>query len=1015
MQTVSHYRIIKKLGEGGMGTVYLAKDELLERDVAIKFPTLGSGSDGALDRARFLREARLASSLNHPNIATIYDCGETEDHQPFLVMELVHGEPLSHLLLQGPLPLERAVSIIIDVANALAAAHRRGILHRDIKPSNVMIGEGDRVKVLDFGLAKQLRSSANAEGGTIGIDETTMTIPGAIVGTPLYMSPEQARGENLDSRSDLFSVGTLLYQCITGRPPFLGASLMAIGAQILNSDPASPSRLDPRLPRELDGIAQKVLAKDLSKRFQTAEELIDALRGLLGTRPMASPKHYVPLEPETIVSTPRGFETNILQPALRTDEAKALQTGRGGTARDLVTRFWWAAVLIVVVGIAISYFLFKGGTSVSAPSAAALRAYEEGTNALRDGAYLKANKILAHSISIDPNFALAHARLAESWVDLDNIDKASFEIATARSIVPDAGTLSPIEGHYLQAINDTVVGNRAAALTHYQEIARLDATKAHAYFDLGRAYERHRQVEPAIENYQKSLTLDPGSPSAHLRLGVLRGRLQQEAPALKHFEEAESIYRTFSNLEGTIEVLYQRGLMFFNLRRIPDARKNLQAALTAARGTSPSDYQAIRALLQLGTVSAQEDDFAEAEALTAEAISLARSKEIEYLTTLGVINLGNIYYSRNRTTEAEKYIEEGLALARKFKTTRYEALALSTLASLRIDQDRVDEGLRYREQARDFFERSGYRRQAWDTRILIGRTERDKGDYQSALRTFQQQLISTEQASDQASIAEAHEEIGKVLVRWERHPEALPHYEKSIAVSRALGAKSAEFYSLVNFARALAELGLTERAVARLNEASPLATTAALRASLALGQAEVALIQRSYAVARAKTKEAMSIANDVNPGMTIDSKIILGVASALGGSQKEGAKICEAALDASLKQRNHRTVTLARLGLARARLENGEAAPAMAAALEVQRAFEAAGQRSSEWRAWLIAALVARSTRDETATQEYARRARQALDQLSQQWGVEHFQNYSKRPDIQSEIQELNELIGVKR
>src|SRR5205085_4808238 len=214
-QTVSHYRILEKLGEGGMGVVYLAEDTHLGRRVAIKFPS--STSDEHNFRARFLREARSVSTLSHQHIAAIYDYGEMDvaekdKGQPFIVMELVKGDSLADLMHNGALTLKRGVEIVADVACALSEAHRHGIIHRDIKPSNVLINERGVVKVLDFGLAKQLREETihSTNSGSPALP-STWTRSGAVIGTPLYLSPEQARGAEIDERSDLFALGGLLY------------------------------------------------------------------------------------------------------------------------------------------------------------------------------------------------------------------------------------------------------------------------------------------------------------------------------------------------------------------------------------------------------------------------------------------------------------------------------------------------------------------------------------------------------------------------------------------------------------------------------------------------------------------------------------------------------------------------------------------------------------------------------------------------------------------------------------
>lgn len=249
-QTVSHYRVLSKLGEGGMGTVYLAEDTVLGRQVAIKSLTIPVVPGQRHFRTRFLREARAASHLNHPHIATIHDYGETEDGQPYLVMELVSGQSLSDLLRHDSLPLDRAIAIVKQVAEAIAEAHRHGIIHRDIKPSNVALNQRNEVKVLDFGLAKHLESDDRDVDGM----SNTRTLEGVVVGTPSYLSPEQALGMSVDKRSDIFSLGSLLYECLTGRPAFSGRTLGEICAQIIRDDPSPPSRINPRVPPELAAL-----------------------------------------------------------------------------------------------------------------------------------------------------------------------------------------------------------------------------------------------------------------------------------------------------------------------------------------------------------------------------------------------------------------------------------------------------------------------------------------------------------------------------------------------------------------------------------------------------------------------------------------------------------------------------------------------------------------------------------------------------------------------------------------
>jgi serine/threonine protein kinase/sugar lactone lactonase YvrE len=278
-QPIGHYRITGQLGRGGMGVVYEAQDLNLGRKVALKFlPPELSRDASALDR--FMLEARSASALNHPNICTIYAV-ENFDDQSFIAMELLEGQSLSEKLASGPLPLDRLLDISIQLSDALEAAHAKGIIHRDIKPANIFLTQRGQVKVLDFGLAKLARAEMEME--TIGATQDAplqLTSPGATVGTISYMSPEQARGEELDVRTDLFSLGTVIYQMATAHMPFSGATSAVIFHAILQLDAVPVQQLNPNLPPRLDEIIHRLLEKDRELRYQSAADLRGDLKRL---------------------------------------------------------------------------------------------------------------------------------------------------------------------------------------------------------------------------------------------------------------------------------------------------------------------------------------------------------------------------------------------------------------------------------------------------------------------------------------------------------------------------------------------------------------------------------------------------------------------------------------------------------------------------------------------------------------------------------------------------------------
>jgi tetratricopeptide (TPR) repeat protein/predicted Ser/Thr protein kinase len=976
-QTISHYRILSQLGHGGMGVVYVAEDTHLGRRVAVKFST--ASPENTQFRARFLLEARAASALNHPHIAGIYDYGETPEGHPFIVMELVSGEDLYQVLRRGPMPVGQSLRIVEQAAEALGEAHRQGIAHRDIKPSNIVLGERGEVKVLDFGLAKQMQEAPPSQDASTIL--TSATMEGTILGTPQYMSPEQAKDAPLGPASDLFSLGAVLYECLAAKPAFSGANSVEILAAVLHVDPPPPSQFNPQVTPEMDRIALKALAKQPEARYRSADEMAADLR---------------------------AAATELTQSASRETELLAVPSRTGHRFLWPVNRRASLAVLAPLLLVAVLAWWWLAPRRYQ-PAPDALRWYQDGVAALRDGTYYKASKALERAASSDSRFSMAHARLAEAWLELDYTDQAKEEML--RAAPPGTSSrLSRAEQLYLEALQLTMTGDFAGAVEKYRDIVRRtpEDDKANAYVDLGRAYEKNEKLKDAVESYREATRRQPQNPAAWLRLAILYGRQMDRAKAAAAFDQAAPLYRSLSNLEGVTEALYQRAVLANRLGKSSEAQAQLQQALEMCRSTG-NLHQEILVLLQLSNTEHRMNG-AKAENYATEAVELARANGLENLTTRGLIDLGNAYFVKGEDDEARKYFTQALEYAQRFKSQRNQARAWLSLGSLELQRGETGEGLRNVEQALAWYQRGGYRKETAQALILMGRAQREKGDYQAALRSFQQQLEIARQLGDQTQVALAQQGIGTVLEAQERWPDALLCYQDAYAAAKQSGDQLNVAYSLLDSSRMLWQLGRYGEAQQALDAASP-GTSRTLRDQLDAVRCRMALSQRQFAVAVASGRRLLSQARLSNEAAA-EAGSVLGLALASTGARREGVASTSEAVALAVKSGKPSLIAETGLAQAEALLADGDARRALDTALAAQPELARTGRQEAEWRCWLVASRAAAALGAGAKSREYAHQASNILATLEQKWNSDSYRTYLARPDIQYARSQLVRLAG---
>jgi tetratricopeptide (TPR) repeat protein len=942
------FELIRRIGEGGMGEVWAARDrQLNDTEVALK-TIRSSWVDAKSHLARFKREILLARQVAHPNVCRVHEFFEDPSVSPpryFLVMELLPGETLASRLKRGAIPVRETIPIILDIAAGLAAAHGAGVVHRDLKPANVMLvpfSGSTRAVVMDFGLA---RAEARA-GESFGT-----TVAGVLMGTPDYMAPEQIAGTDTSPATDVYGLGLILFEMLRGVPPFAGVSTAESWMRRAREGPAPLNGLVPGVSSHIDDVIAQCLQYEPAKRFRSA---------------------------------------TAFREALASDGRLALNV----TRRQIV----WAAAAVALLIAAWSGM--AAWSRLSRPQALpqeAARWYNDAQHALAEGASVRALNDITRAIALAPRAAPLHVAMAEISLELDMPARASESMLRADELARD-GRLSDDDSEYWKGVHALLLRQCDQAIAALSQRASLVPAEERPYrmVAAARAMERCDRPDEAMKEMAEAARIDPRNAAVPLRSARLAARQRAWASADESLDRAERLFRDRNNAEGVGEVLTLRGTLLAEQNRLDEASAALEKATEIAKSLDDVRQQ-IRIAIQKAIVSRKRGDVATAGSLTNDAIALGRQHGLDTLTLEGLMASGNVHMVRNEFPEAAALFERALSIAEANRHEEHRARALLSLGSVYFRTTEPERALKAIQSGKEFYERINHRRIVASATMLLGQVRVMRAEYDEAVRIFEallQEVLSTKDPEQEATV---RENLATALAAGGNYPRALEEYRAALTLHRRSTRARSQVYALLNVSETLSRLGRFDEADRAFAEAKGLGSaTPEISVQMLRVQAAGELRRGRYLEAAALARKVMGPGPPQSVERFLRASLIACAAEASLGRYRDAAAVCDDAVMRSASRGHLELLREGRLVTAEMYVRSGD----RAAAERVLRESAGAGEKSvSQEERCRYLALSAAVGDSGTKTRVHEQLTRE-LAGLRMNWGEGNYQRWSARADI---------------